>query len=80
MTVMVRACTNDYKDPDSFLTIEKGTYIVIPTIGLHWDEKYFPNPEKFDPERFSQEKKNSIPSCAYLPYGKGPRVCIGKLF
>ena len=39
------------------------------------DEKYYPNPELFDPERFAEG--NKIPKGAYLPFGDGPRICIG---
>lgn len=57
------------------ITIEKGTTIAIPTIALHHDAKYFPQPEKFDPLRFyGDEKKSGRP---FLPFGDGPRNCIG---
>jgi len=42
------------------------------------DEKYFPNPLEFDPERFSAEKMSKINPYAYQPFGSGPRICIGK--
>ena len=73
-----RKCTRNFKVPDSDLVIEKGTIIGIPTNGLHWDERYFPNPEKFDPERFTEEEKAKRHHYTYLPFGEGPRVCIGK--
>jgi hypothetical protein len=52
--------------------------VVVPVIGLHKDQKYYPNPEKFDPNRFSEDVKNQRPHFTYLPFGEGPRVCIGK--
>lgn len=51
---------------------------MFPIYGLHHDPEYFPEPNKFDPERFSDENKNSFPSGAYMPFGMGPRNCIGK--
>lgn len=51
---------------------------MIPLFGLHYDPEYFPNPEKFDPERFADEDNESSSSFVYLPFGKGPRNCIGK--
>lgn len=41
------------------------------------DPNYFPNPKKFDPERFSDENKTSIDPFTYLPFGAGQRICIG---
>jgi cytochrome P450 family 6 len=42
------------------------------------DPKYYPEPDKFDPERFTEEKKQSRPNYTYFPFEEGPRVCIGK--
>ncbi|XP_036143624.1 cytochrome P450 9e2-like isoform X2 [Monomorium pharaonis] len=47
---------------------------------LHHDSKYFPNPSKFDPERFSEQNKDNILPYSYLPFGEGPRKCIGNRF
>lgn len=77
---IVRVCEENYTIPETGLTLEKGTPVLIPQHGLHWDSKYFPNPERFDPERFSDENKHKIQSYVYLPFGDGPRNCIGKLF
>lgn len=41
------------------------------------DSNYYPDPAKFDPERFSDENKISIDPFTYLPFGAGPRLCIG---
>lgn len=61
-------------------TLDPGTVCVIPIIAIHRDAKHWPNPDKFDPERFSEENKHNINPNAYLPFGLGPRNCIGKKF
>ncbi|XP_055589826.1 probable cytochrome P450 9f2 [Uranotaenia lowii] len=78
--IMDRYCTKDYMyddDQGTRFLIEKGRTIWIPAIGIHRDPKYYPNPEKFDPERFSEENRSKINSGAYMPFGVGPRNCIG---
>ncbi|XP_008546884.1 cytochrome P450 9e2 [Microplitis demolitor] len=62
------------------LMVEKGTVVWAPAFALQRDEKYFPEPDKFDPERFSEENKGQIEQCAFMPFGVGPRKCIGERF
>ncbi|RLU15176.1 hypothetical protein DMN91_012170 [Ooceraea biroi] len=62
------------------LIIEPETVIIMSAYGLQNDPKYFPNPEKFDPERFNEENKDKIHPYTYLPFGLGPRKCIGNRF
>ncbi|CAG9823201.1 unnamed protein product [Phaedon cochleariae] len=60
------------------VNIEPGTPIIIPLTGLHTDPKYWKSPEKFIPERFlTRENTNKF---TYLPFGEGPRICIGQRF
>lgn len=47
---------------------------------MHRDERYFPEPEKFDPERWTAEAKEKRPKHSYFPFGGGPRQCIGESF
>ncbi|XP_063930045.1 probable cytochrome P450 6a13 [Zophobas morio] len=75
-----RTCVKDYKVPGEDLVIEKGKGIMIPVLGIHYDEEYYPNASQFDPERFNDENKNSRHNFAYLPFGEGPRNCIGMRF
>ncbi|KAJ6634903.1 putative cytochrome P450 9f2 [Pseudolycoriella hygida] len=62
------------------INAEKGALFFFPIIGLHRDPKYFPDPDRFDPERFSDENKISIVPGTYMPFGIGPRNCIGSRF
>lgn len=75
-----RLATQTYKVPEFNLVIEKGTPVYISMLGLHYDPEYFPNPSKFDPERFNEENKRNRPPCVYFPFGEGPHACIGKEF
>ncbi|KAK5646913.1 hypothetical protein RI129_005377 [Pyrocoelia pectoralis] len=77
LPVIDRECTISYKIPNTDVVIEKGTPCYVSVFGLHYDSEFFPNPEKFDPERFSPENKCNIVSGSYLPFGIGPRRCIG---
>ena len=56
-----------------------GTVAMSPYV-LHRDPKHWPNPEGFDPDRFLPEAEESRPRYSYLPFGAGPRVCIGSAF
>ncbi|KRT84700.1 cytochrome P450, partial [Oryctes borbonicus] len=79
VSILNRTCVRDTKLPNTNFTIEKGTKIVIPVCGLHHDPEFFPDPDKFDPERFSEDKQNIRPY-TYTPFGEGPRSCIGDRF
>jgi cytochrome P450 family 6 len=75
--ILNRECTKAYKIPDTDIVLEKGMLSVIPVLALHHDPKYYPEPERFDPERFSEEEKAKRHHYVYLPFGEGPRICIG---
>nr|CAD7266360.1 unnamed protein product [Timema shepardi] len=75
-----RRTLRDYKVPGTNVFLEKGTTVFIPLLGLHNDPKYFPSPNEFNPERFTLENRKSIPNYAYMPFGEGPRKCIGMRF
>lgn len=74
-----RICTKEYTIPNTKLTIKKGTPIVISLLGIMRDPNNFPEPEKFLPDRYDEEKPNYKPS-AFLAFGDGPRNCIGEWF
>uniref|UniRef100_A0A2M4BJZ6 Putative cytochrome p450 9b2 n=1 Tax=Anopheles marajoara TaxID=58244 RepID=A0A2M4BJZ6_9DIPT len=82
-TVLNRECIQDYQYDDGSgnkFTIEKGSLLLMPFIGMHFDEKYYSEPERFDPERFNEQNRKNIQSGTYLPFGIGPRNCIGSRF
>lgn len=76
----MRKCTKDYEIPETNLVIPKDTTIVLPFYSLHHDPEYYPDPEKFDPERFTPEAVKARKPYTYLPFGDGPRNCIGLRF
>nr|AKZ17694.1 cytochrome P450 monooxygenase CYP6BQ35 [Tenebrio molitor] len=75
-----RQCNKDYIIPNTNILIEKGVHVGISALGLHNDPEYYPNPKVFDPDRFSEENKKSRPAFTWLPFGEGPRACIGLRF
>ncbi|XP_024215216.1 probable cytochrome P450 6a14 [Halyomorpha halys] len=75
-----RQAVRPYKIPNSDLELPTGSVVVMPIYSIHHDPKYYPEPEKFDPERFSEENKHKLTKGAYLPFGDGPRICIGLRF
>ncbi|MDG1472805.1 MAG: cytochrome P450 [Ascidiaceihabitans sp.] len=58
--------------------IKKGDTVIIPIYALHRNELLWDDPDAFRPERF--EDRKAIPRYAYLPFGDGPRICIGASF
>ncbi|XP_023219437.1 cytochrome P450 3A2-like isoform X2 [Centruroides sculpturatus] len=77
---LARECTEEYEISEIGFKIPKKMILIVPVYSMHHDEEFYPNPEKFDPERFMPENKSSIPPYAYLPFGEGPRNCIGMRF
>ncbi|XP_018569720.1 probable cytochrome P450 6a13 [Anoplophora glabripennis] len=80
VATITRVCTKSHKLQDTGVTVEKGTTVLIPALGLHHDPEYWPDPEKWDPDRFSNENKDNRRPFTYLPFGEGPRNCIGLRF
>ncbi|EAT41572.2 AAEL006804-PA [Aedes aegypti] len=75
-----RYCNKNYLYDDGRGTqfvIEKGQVILIPSYCIQRDPRYFPDPDRFDPERFNEANRAQINTCAYIPFGVGPRNCIG---
>lgn len=76
---LLRQCMKDYPIPGTNKIIQKGVDINIPILGLQRDERYYPEPDEFIPERFNAENSvgKNLLTRPYYPFGDGPRNCIG---
>lgn len=83
ITATDRKCNKDFlmesKDGTTVI-IKSGEGLFIPIYNIHNDPENYPNPSKFDPERFADENKDFIKPCSFMPFGLGPRNCIGSRF
>jgi cytochrome P450 len=73
-----RSCTEE--DELGGCRIPVGMNVVVPIFHFHWSERFWPEPRKFDPSRFSPERRPSPDAMIYFPFGAGPRSCIGNHF
>ncbi|XP_076237258.1 putative cytochrome P450 6a13 [Calliopsis andreniformis] len=78
--ILNRISTKETQLEGTNLRIPVGIPVVIPVLGIHLDSNIYPDPQKFDPERFSEENIKARHPYAYLPFGEGPRICIGLRF
>jgi len=62
------------------IPIRRGTNLFLSQWVLHRDGRYFPDPLKFDPGRWTESFEAALPRFAYFPFGGGPRYCIGQTF
>uniref|UniRef100_A0A2S2NDH0 Putative Cytochrome p450 n=1 Tax=Schizaphis graminum TaxID=13262 RepID=A0A2S2NDH0_SCHGA len=82
---LVRVCTKQFRVPGTELDLDVGTAVLIPVYAIHHDPKYYPEPDTFDPDRFAKDCNGSgsdhgRPAGVFLPFGDGPRICIGMRF
>ncbi|XP_067142451.1 cytochrome P450 3A8-like isoform X2 [Centruroides vittatus] len=77
---VIRMGHEDYHLEGTDIVVPKNMMIAIPIYAIHQDEEWFPNPKKFDPERFLPENRNLIRPYTYFPFGLGPRSCLGMKF
>lgn len=66
-----------YKFSNSSLELPRGSSVTIPIYAIQHDPLYFPNPEEFEPERFSEDMQKLVKN-TLLSFGEGPRTCIGE--
>ncbi|CAB3254030.1 unnamed protein product [Arctia plantaginis] len=74
-----RVATKDYQI-DENLTIPAGTPVYLNAVGMQVDPQYFPDPMVFNPDRFLPENERNNTPFTFLPFGDGPRACIGMRF
>lgn len=60
--------------------IPKGAHLIVSQLVVHHDARWWPEPLRFDPERFTEEAKAARPKMSYFPFGGGARFCIGDRF
>lgn len=77
LSFLNRMCVKPYRIPNTDVVIEKGCRVIIPSYAIHHDPKYYPEPFKFDPDKFLEENVKSRPGYTFLSFGEGPRICIG---
>lgn len=77
--IFVRMALRDDQLP-SGPTICRGSKIYLCQYVTHRDPRFFPEPERFDPERFSDAARAARPRFAYFPFGGGAHTCIGEQF
>lgn len=77
---LLRTVSKDYKVPGTNTILYRNQPIFIPTYAIQHDPEYYPNPEEFLPERFLPDEMAKRTNVTYLPFGEGPRNCIGERF
>jgi cytochrome P450 len=60
--------------------IQRGTFVYVPVYAVHRHEEFWEQPDAFDPDRFAPEAVQARDRYVYLPFGAGPRICIGMSF
>lgn len=76
--VVGRRVLSDYKI-DKY-TLKRGDIVLMSQAVMHYDPRFWDNPEQFDPDRWTPEAEAARPKFAYFPFGGGPRICIGEQF
>ncbi|KAL0281299.1 UNVERIFIED_CONTAM: hypothetical protein PYX00_002330 [Menopon gallinae] len=80
MDNLIRKVAKPYQVEGTDVTLDENTRIFIPLAAIHRDPEYYPDPDRFDPERFTPVEKEKRHPMTFLPFGDGPRSCIGNRF
>lgn len=75
--IITREVMEDYEFSTG-LRVDKGVRVHVPIYHMHYNPDFFPEPQKYKPERFLAENKQNIKQYTFFPYGEGPRICIGE--
>ena len=75
VTILNRECTKEYTIPGTNVIIDKGTAVIIPVLALHRNAEFYPEPEKFIPERFFESENGLKPNqFKFNSFNGGPRL------
>ena len=75
-----RVASQKYQLGNTGITLDKGSNVNILVYAMHHNEEYYPSPDKFKPERFLPFNRDQLKPFTYLPFGSGPRNCVGMRF
>uniref|UniRef100_A0A182QBF7 Cytochrome P450 n=1 Tax=Anopheles farauti TaxID=69004 RepID=A0A182QBF7_9DIPT len=78
LPILQRLSCKPYRIPGSDVILPAKMKIYIPVYAIQRDERYYPDPDRFDPDRFAPEAAAARHFSTFLPFGEGPRICIGK--
>ncbi|KAL6421692.1 hypothetical protein ACFW04_010930 [Cataglyphis niger] len=78
--IILRQSSTPYTFKNTKVTIPKDQIVIVPVSGIHFNPEIYPEPEIYDPERFIGEGAPSKQAMHFLPFGYGPRNCIGERF
>ncbi|CAG9102333.1 unnamed protein product [Plutella xylostella] len=79
LQVVTREVFKSYRFPNG-VQVDRGVRVHIPVLHMHRNPKHFKDPHVFNPDRFSPEQKHTVSDYVFMPFGKGPRLCIGSRF
>uniref|UniRef100_A0A1Q3FLF1 Putative cytochrome p450 n=1 Tax=Culex tarsalis TaxID=7177 RepID=A0A1Q3FLF1_CULTA len=80
VTFVARNANHAYRLTNPDVTLEADTMVLVPVYAIQRDPEIYPNPSRFDPDRFTSEAIQARHAYAFLPFGDGPRNCIGQRF
>ncbi|CAG2105380.1 unnamed protein product [Medioppia subpectinata] len=75
-----RVPSEDYRLPGTDITVEKGLAVEFPMYAMHRCPDLYPRADRFWPDRFLPENRAQLPEYGFMPFGHGPRACVGQRF